>query len=202
MELKKLVSELTLTGTYRHALFYNFPGGLRFELSEGGSALDQVLTALRKSTAICEDALGHGGFVVHLKRFVGATRFELRDTLRELNLAGISIPRLRSAWVETNEDDDWGDGYWVNCAFEVHASKLQNLLWCALVTDFQPVRPNPHCLIYLINAENGVLIHPYDDRGMDVICKTPLLLKKLHEKHNPWLLDYDRAAMDQSFKSE
>lgn len=35
-------------GVYRHALFYNFPGGLRFELSEGDGPLDQALSALRK----------------------------------------------------------------------------------------------------------------------------------------------------------
>lgn len=46
---------------YCFALFYNFAGGLRFELSEGngGSPLYEVLTALRKATAICDDVFGN-----------------------------------------------------------------------------------------------------------------------------------------------
>lgn len=199
MRFKEIVHGLTETGNYRHALFYNFPGGLRFELSEGGSPFDQLLTALRKSAAICEDALGQGNFVVHMQRFVSSTHFELRKSLRELDIAGIAIPMLRDVWVEANEEDDWGEGYWVNCAFEVPSSKLQNLLWCALATDFRRIHPNPHCLIYLVNPEKGILIHPYDDRGMDVICRIPTPLKALYEKHNAWLLDYDRMAMDQTF---
>lgn len=199
MRFKEIVHKLTETGNYRHALFYNFQGGLRFELSEGGSAFDQLLTALRKSTAICVDVLGQDKFVVHMQRFVSSTRFELRDTLRELDIPGITIPRLRDVWVVINNDDDFGEGYWVNCAFEVSTSKLQNMLWCALATDFRRVHPNPHCLIYLVNPELGILLHPYDDRGMDVICRIPTRLGTLYEKHNAWLLDYDRAAMDQTF---
>lgn len=202
MRFRNIVRELTETGNYRHALFYNFPGGLRFELSEGGSALDQVLTALRKSTTICKDALGEAKFVVHMQRFVFSTRFSLRQSLRELDLAGIAIPADRDVWIEVNEDENWSDGYWVNCAFEVPGSKLQNFLWCALATDFGPIRPNPHCLIYLINPQSGILIHPYDDRGLDVICRTPSRLKRLYVEHNAWLLDYDRATMDDTFGSE
>lgn len=177
MTFREIISELTETGNYRHALFYNFPGGLRFELSEGGSALDQFLTALRKSTVICEDALGHNNFLLHLKRFVCTSGFELRQTIRELNLAGIAIPERRDIWSEENEDNDFSDGFWVNCAFEVSSSKLQNILWCALVTDFSSLRPNPHCLIYLINPKSGIVVHPYDDRGMDVICRTTMPLR-------------------------
>jgi hypothetical protein len=202
MTYKEIIRELTETGSYRHALFYNFPGGLRFELSEGGSAFDQVLTALRKSTAICEDGLGQDKIIVHLQRFVFSTRFELRESLRELDIAGVSIPALRSVWVEINEDDDFGEGQWVNCVFEVPTSKLQNLLWCALATDFRRIHPNPHCLIYLVNPENGILIHPYDDRGMDIICRFAAPLKALYEKYNAWLLDYDRPDMDRTFSSE
>ena len=132
MTFQEIVRELTDVGTYRHALFYNFPGGLRFELAEGGSAFDQILTALRKSTAICEDALDQSNFVLHMQRFIYSTRFELRDALRELDLAGIDIPRLRDVWVELNDDDDFGDGFWVNCAFDVPASKPPVSEWLSL----------------------------------------------------------------------
>lgn len=82
--------------TYRFALFYTFPGGLRFELSTGDSPLDQVLTALRKATAICDDVfMGEERILVHLQVFASASRFGFRQMLRELQLAGIVIPRVR-----------------------------------------------------------------------------------------------------------
>ena len=54
-------------------------------------------------------------------------------------------------------------------------------------------------MVYLIRKENGILIHPYDDRGMDVICRQAAVLKTLYEKHNCYLLDYNREAMDRRF---
>ena len=47
MNLKNKIALLMADSIYRHALFYNYPGGLRFELSEGGHPLDQVLVGLR-----------------------------------------------------------------------------------------------------------------------------------------------------------
>ena len=201
MKYKNVIASLTETGSYRDALFYHFAGGLRFELSEGGSPLDQVLTALRKATSICGDVFPENSrILVHLQRWLAFSGFALRKTLRELQDAGIEIPAERNIWHEpVGENDGWEDGFVVHCAFEVPASKLQNLLWCALVTDFRPFQPNPHCLVYLIDAANGILVHPYDDRGMDIICRRPALLKPLYEKHGRYLLDYDRETMDAYF---
>ena len=203
MKFKSVIASLTETGVYRDALFYKFPGGLRFELSEGGSPLDQVLTALRKATSICGDVFPENGTIlVHLQTWLAFSGFARRKAIRELWDAGIAIPAQKDIWHEpVGENDLLEDGYIVHCAFEVPAAKLQNLLWCALVTDFPSLRPNPPCRVYLIDAANGILVHPYDDRGMDIICRRPTMLKTLYEKHNRYLLDYDREDMDLSFNS-
>ncbi|QDQ88494.1 DUF3885 domain-containing protein [Alcaligenaceae bacterium SJ-26] len=201
MDFKRITHELTGAGPYRHALFYTFPGGLRFELSEGDSPLDLMLTALHRATVIARDVFGTQDHVlVHMQRFVGASGFELRETLRELRLAGIAVPKVRAIWREADSDTDASDiGSWINCAFEVPAAKLQNLLWCALATDLGTVCPNPQCRVYLIQPASGILLHPYDDRGMDVICRDSTRLRPLYEKHHAWLLDYDRDAMERTF---
>lgn len=54
MKLRQKIEGMGDLGPHRHALFYNFPGGLRFELTEGGGRLDEGLTALRKAWAICD----------------------------------------------------------------------------------------------------------------------------------------------------
>lgn len=193
---------------YRFALFYNFPVGLRFELSEGngGSPLDEVLTALRKATTICDDVFGkEDKILAHLQAFAPASRFGLRKMIRELHVAGIVIPDVRDVWLEAEaeaeaDEDDDENSYWVNCAFEVPKAKLQNLLWCAITTDFgSSLSPNPHCRVYLLNTNQGIVAHPYDDRGMDVISQHTSVLAGLYENHNDLLLDYDRESMRQTF---
>lgn len=204
MNFKKEIQGI-VGDTYRDALFYNFPGGLRFELSQGGSPLDQVLVALRKATIICEDVFaGDELILIHLQAFAPPSRFGLRVKIRELRLAGIVIPQVRDAWLEKDEDevaddDDDDGGYWINCAFEMPAAKLQNLLWCAFTTDFGQLRPNPNCRVYLLNTNRGIVVHPYDDRGMDIIGQSTSALAGLYERHNELLLDYDMEAMRKTF---
>lgn len=40
---------------FARPLFYSWPGGLRFELSETGGMIEQFLTAMRKAITICGD---------------------------------------------------------------------------------------------------------------------------------------------------
>jgi hypothetical protein len=206
MDFRTTVAKLVDTGSYRHALFYHRPGGLRFELSRGGSPLEMVLTALGKATAICKDIFGEDdAILVHLQRYAPANRFQLRSMLRELKLAGISPPRARQVWVEElgrdHDDPDCEDEAWIHFAFELPASKLQSLLWCALTCDLAPLRPRPGCRIYLIHPGKDVIVHPYDDRGMDVIGRGASTLKALYVKHHGWLLDYDLDTMKQTFET-
>jgi hypothetical protein len=189
--------------TYRYALFFNFPGGLRFELSEGGSPLDQALTALRKATVVCDDVFaGEERILVHLATYARPSRFALRTMLRELQVAGILVPKVRDVWVDAEEQTgagDDGDEALVSCAFEAPVTKMQNLLWCAITTDSGPLRPKPRCLVYLLNPSTGVVVHPYDDRGMDVISRSTSALAGLYKKHSDLLLECNIDAMRETF---
>jgi hypothetical protein len=202
MNLKKTTQEI-VGGPYRYALFYNFPGGLRFALSAGGSPLDQALTALRKATVICDDVFdGEQKILVHLEAWAPESRFGLRKMLRELCIAGLVIPKDRDFWLEVEDQADDGNKgvYWVSCAFEVPTTKLQNLIWSAVTTDLvSSLRPNPRCRVYLFNRNKGIVVHAYDDRGMDVISRRTSVLTGLYERHYDLLLDYDIEAMRQTF---
>ncbi|MBD8533342.1 MULTISPECIES: DUF3885 domain-containing protein [unclassified Massilia] len=205
MERRKTIDKLTEHGSYRDALFYRHPGGLRFELSSGGDALELVLTALQRATAVCKNIFdGSASILVHLQRYAPQNRFQLRSTLRELRAAGIDPPRSRSIWLDAVSEDEkfsFDVGYWVQCAFELPVAKLQALLWCALTCDFPSLRPNPGCRIYLIHPDKDIIVHPYDDRGMDVIGRGKPTLAALYRKHKDWLLAYDIAAMAQTFET-
>jgi len=121
-------------------------------------------------------------------------RFAYRSLLTELRAAGIVLPKRRELWLETANEADL-----LNLAFELPISLIQNLLWCALVSDFGSIRPHPQCLVYLFDLETGLLVWPYDDRGMDVVGPNRKKLATLYHKYSSYLLDYDRAKMDETF---
>ncbi|OQS46146.1 hypothetical protein B0T49_06490 [Chromobacterium violaceum] len=52
--------------------------------------------------------------------------------------------------------------------------------------------------IYIYSLTDGVLAHPYDDRGMDIIGDFAIL-SALYRKYSVFLLRYDREVMDASF---
>ncbi len=207
MQMQSRIDSIFNRRAFDRPLFYSFTGGLRFELSEGGAPLDQVLTALRKANAICEDIFSGAELItVCLRNYVWSNQFAFRNCLRELRLAGISIGLDRSICLSTLPCPagikDGSDETYVTVAFELPKTRLQNILWCAFSGDFPSLRPNPQCQIYLFNMDRCVIAHPYDDRGMDVVGLDKDLLQELYIRHNALLLDYDRAAMDATFKSD
>lgn len=184
-------------------LFYSYPHGLRFELSEGGSAVEQFVTAMNKAQSICADIFeGQKSVLICLSVALADSRFSHREPLRALRAAGIRIPKQRSLWLEpdlavaqANEDTP-------QCvvAFESPAPVNHGLLWTALAIDFGSIQPNPGCTVRLFNLDRGVMIFPYDDRGMDVVGPNQDFLTGLYHRHNHLLLDYDRTLMCKVFE--
>jgi hypothetical protein len=54
--------------------------------------------------------------------------------------------------------------------------------------------------IYFININKQLIFHMYDDRGLDIIAANIETLRPIYEKHNNWLLDYDREKIDKQFQ--
>ena len=49
------------------------------------------------------------------------------------------------------------------------------------------------------NPNKEIIVHPYDDRGMEVISRNTSALAGLYERHNNLLIDYDMEAMRETF---
>lgn len=189
---------------FARPLFYSYPGGLRFELSESGGEIEQFLTALRKSTKVCSDIfLDEATLVACLRIHSGSNRFAHRPVIYALRSAGINIPTKCSVWSEEIDQEEWfcesEPEYWINIAFEAPATLLQAFLWCALARDFAAIQPKPNCVLYLFNLKKRVMVFPYDDRGMDVVGPNKNMLSQLYRQHHTYLLDYDRHTMDTTF---
>lgn len=201
MTLKQHINTLANGQPYRHALFYKLPGGLRFCMAEG-EHFARVLTAVRKGSIVCEDVFADADTIlVHLQNYATPNRFDMRFTLKQLAMAGIAIPRAREIWAEPvpRQEPDDDESWCLNALFELPKSCLASLLWCAFAADFGELRPNPHCQVYLINPASGLMVHPYDDRGMDVVGTNREALRQLYSTHYAWLLGYDLDTMDRTF---
>ena len=153
---------------------------------------------------ICADVFPTGSTLslcvrVHTK----SNPFAHRAEIRELRNAGLQIPKTREVWLEPLDPDDWFEAtepeWWLNAVFEVPLELMQNILWCALARDFATIKPNPGCLLYLFNLQNGLMVWPYDDRGMDVVGPNHEALAGLYLKHLRWLLEHDRVVIDGVF---
>ncbi|MDV3426404.1 MAG: DUF3885 domain-containing protein [Bacillota bacterium] len=53
--------------------------------------------------------------------------------------------------------------------------------------------------IYLFDIENHVMLHLYDDRGLDIAAYDKNTLIPIYQKFNTWILDYDRSKIEKIF---
>ncbi len=185
------------------ALFYQHEGALRFELSGRGSRFDLFLQALQRSEEIVEDAFsGADDLHVCITGFCPTSIFGARPILAALEKCEITIPRVRDVWGElydadlADEDGIW---YQLSLCFPIARSDVRKFLWGALSVDLG-IKPALRAAIYLYSPGKQVLVHPYDDRGMDVIGPNAELLKSLYRRYGDWLSRHDRQAIDAVFR--
>ena len=54
-------------------------------------------------------------------------------------------------------------------------------------------------LVYLFDIENHVMLHLYDDCGLDIVAHDKNTLMPLYQDLNAWILDYEREQIDERF---
>jgi hypothetical protein len=203
MTLRLRLEEAFDRKAFLRPLFYRYPNGIRLELSEGGSPVNEFLVAMTKAERVCENVFrGVEEVTAILSVRAWGSIFEYREELRALHRTGIVIPKDRILWLERIEDsdEDEEDNLWARLIFNVEKSVIRNLLWCALSRDLG-ITPSPCLDVYLANLEDQVLLFPYDDRGMDVVGPNNERLSELYKEFRSYALEYDRAQMDATFNA-
>ena len=66
--------------------------------------------------------------------------------------------------------------------------------------DFYPRRPRTDDRVYFVNQTRNVILHMYDDRGLDILAANRSDLQAIYDTYKPWLLDYDRVRMEKVFE--
>lgn len=61
------------------------------------------------------------------------------------------------------------------------------------------LKPSISHRVYFININRKTIFHVYDDRGCDLLATSPDTIKDIYNKHNDWILDYDRPEIDKVF---
>jgi hypothetical protein len=182
-------------------LFYAHEPALRLELSGDGHGVDRFEQAWDRAREIADHALGDAReLVVVLTTFNGDSPRENRALFRSLRRCGVRMGRRRAWWLESYQDAwmDQPDPRFY-AAFACGREALHRLLWGALARELG-VRPRLAGDLFIADPARGVVLHPYDDRGLDVLGSSGALLE-LYHRFNDRLLDADRPRMDAFFAS-
>lgn len=96
-------------------------------------------------------------------------------------------------WLD-GEDPQAVRCFWA--AFDLSACRRQQdiLLWCSIANEM-PVEPKAAVVSYLLDPDAGVLLHVYDDRGMDLTGLSAQSVTSVYREFDRWLLEYDRDRM-------
>ena len=174
---------------------------LRFEL--GGEALDAIprfMQAHRRASTIADAVLA--GTCVALVAWSGfppnpiGMSDDVDDGFAALHATGFHAPQI-AAWKENLYPDPEEEAdSWEVRAYALGTDTLlrDTLLWHAIAADM-PIYPKAPLRTFLLDPAAAVLLHAYDDRGMDVIAGDVERLRGFHTAFADWLLDEDRARM-------
>lgn len=95
-------------------------------------------------------------------------------------------------------DDDGPPATWYAFDLTNDLASRNCLIWCSVSSEMA-VTPQAPIRSHLIDPDRQILVHVYDDRGMDVTALKRGALSKLYEDRSEWLLDYDRDRMRLAF---
>jgi hypothetical protein len=200
--MKQAIEDAFGSNALGDALFYNHPHSLRFELSGGVSYIHQFLQAYQRSAEIVDFLFADAKDLHVAIGFYSCQPESFTSSLsvfRSISSCGLKIPKPYTAWFDPyREDDEYGDIYKTSIAFKIEKQIIPQLLWGALASELS-IRPSLQGKVYLFDLELGILIHPYDDRGMDIIGNNLDLLRSAYHKFDRYLLDYDREIMQSQF---
>lgn len=176
-----------------HAVFYRHAPALRFELAGGETTLDRFSQAYDRARAVTARAFEKSGPVtVVLGSYVVDGKLNRRSVLQAARTCRVEVPSHRDYALQPPAvGSDTPERSLI--AFEVAREVLPRLLWGALAQELG-IRPRLLGDLYLADPTGGLLLHPYDDRGMDVIGNHGRLAA-LEQEFRPWLLAYDVDRM-------
>jgi Domain of unknown function (DUF3885) len=185
--------------------FYHNEGALRFELGVGDDSLSNKITALHRFNTLLDD-LGFKRHPIGIAAYCYTYDTSKYEKATPLHQQLLPFARELSIWADTKfsksdflriPNDDNGFITYHFSETSIDHGLLSDWIIRHLLRDFGGSNTP---LLMLFNIDLGIIINPYDNRGMDVFGPNHDLLKRLYHKRNHWLLEYDRERMDELYK--
>lgn len=192
-----------------HGLFHSFDHALRFEL--GGESLGMDRPILRftqaheRAKAVSQTLFRNSSEVFVLLSSCGMEKPE-KKRLKPLKLCGVKRSDISYLCSYPQQKDDntaeFGSDlfrHW-DVAQLKDRETVSEILWLGIASEM-PIEPGFHGSLgaYLVDISEGLILHVYDDRGMDVIATKPAPLQELFKAYQAWLQQSDLPAMTAMF---
>jgi hypothetical protein len=192
-----------------HGLFYCFDQALRFELGGEEFGIDRpmrrFLQAHGRSEAIAQTFFENSS-EIHVLLSSYGTEQPKKKRFRPFKRCGIKRSRFKH-FSKTPQHDDWHIAEFGSDRFRHwDIAKLEDkktvseIIWLAIASEMA-VEPklDGSSSAYLLDVSRGLLLHVYDDRGMDIVASEAAPLRELFRKFKPWLLEHDLPSMSAKF---
>jgi len=192
-----------------HGLFYSYDRALRFELGGEKFGTDRPMRrfaqAHERAKAVSQTLFGNSSKVYVLLSSYGMEKPE-KKRLKPLKLCGIKRRKIQYLCRKPQHDDghiaEFGSDvfrHWDIAKLE-DRRVISEILWLGIASEMA-IEPSFHGSLsaYFVDISKGLILHVYDDRGMDVIATEDAPLKELFTKYQPWLLENDLPEMTAMF---
>lgn len=195
-----------------HGMFHAFDHALRFELGGEQFGTDRPMRrfaqAHERSNAVSQTFFENSSEVFVLLSTYGIEQPDIKR-LKPLKLCGIKRSEFQYLGKIAQQDDDHIAEFGSDLFRHWDIAKLKDkqtiseILWLGIASEMG-IKPTFHgsTIAYLVDAENGLILHLYDDRGMDVVAIHKAPLRDLFVRYNDWLLDCDLTRMTDMFGVE
>jgi Domain of unknown function (DUF3885) len=189
--LDQTFHELELGG----GLFYRWPISLRFEVGRGevparpAAIYEACFFESDLCTVIAQD---------WNRNSEGAHEARLRPLFSHLEAFNLNTP-IDKVLVEHCDEDGERSAYtlqWVNQPAREFGYKE---IFQQISNADLGVAPAICSRVYFLNKRNGILLHMYDDRGLDVIGAKRESIVDPYRQFSEWILDYDRKRVEEMF---
>ena len=192
------------------APFRSSPFSLRFELGgEGfgiGAPVPRFMQALGRATRVAQEVFEGSrqafGIVAAYPDPAHDLFAPAQDGFAALAAAGFTSRPVSEwhapLWPDQAEEEDRVPCHWRAYDLTDDAGQRDVLLWCAVSYEMA-VTPKAPVTSFLVDFDRNILLHVYDDRGMDVTALDRETLLPVYRRWGDWLLDYDRQRMGAAF---
>ena len=197
----------------RKPLFYSWNTGLRFDLQVENTNTDEYFEEVnRRASTIFQTAFDSSD-----KIFVIFMDYKYRrQKIRNSNFVFKQIQNLKNTEITYTKEKQI---YQPDEKFDirnvaiiktlVERVNFRSILTAIGNSDFPERKPRLEISsvfsakeVYFINIDKKLIFNMYDDRGLDLIAAEVETLRPIYEKHNDWLLEYDRKKIDNMFKQK